>query len=60
LGGKELLCIGMRAFLNSGLKPAIEPRARMVALPVGPAQVTPDTLQYSIVISITYAGPSLA
>lgn len=49
-----------RKLLNSGLKPAIEPRARMVALPVGPAQVTPDTFQYSIVISITYAGPSLA
>ena len=46
--------------LKSGLKPAIESRARMVALPVGPAQVTPDTLQYSIVISMTYVGQSLA
>lgn len=46
--------------LNSGLKPAIEPRARMAALPAGQAQVTPDTLQYSIVISITYADECLA
>ena len=36
--------------LNSGLKPAIEPRARMAALPIGPALVPPGTLQYSIVI----------
>ena len=31
----------LQLLLNSGLKPAIEPSARMTALPVGPAQVTP-------------------
>ena len=49
----------LQLLLNSGLKPAIEPSARMAALPVGPAQVTPGTLQYSIVISITYADQYL-
>ena len=43
----------IRKFLNSGLKSAVEPRARMVALPVGWACVPPGPLQYSIVISIT-------
>jgi hypothetical protein len=42
------------------LRPAIEPRARMVALPVGPARVPHGTLQYSIAISITYADQYLA
>jgi len=46
--------------LNASLKPAIEQRARMAALPVGRAQVIPDTLQYSIAISITYADEYLA
>ena len=46
--------------LDSGLKPAIDTRARMVALPDGPAQVTPDTLQYSTAISIICADKSLA
>ena len=44
---------------RQGLKPAIEPRARMVALPIGPAQSAPDTFQYSIVISITYGDQNL-
>jgi hypothetical protein len=49
----------LQLLLNSGLKPAIEPRARMAALPIGPAQVTPGTLQYSTLISITYGGEYL-
>jgi hypothetical protein len=28
----------LRKLLNSGLRPAIEPRARIAALPIGPAQ----------------------
>ena len=35
---------GLQLLLNSGLKPAIEPRARMVALPVGPALGDPTAL----------------
>ena len=50
----------LQLLLNSGLKPATEPSARMAALPVGPAQVPPGTLQYSIAISITYADEYLA
>ena len=50
----------LQLLLNSGLKPATEPSARMAALPVGPAQAPPGTLQYSIAISITYADEYLA
>jgi hypothetical protein len=51
---------GLQLLLNPSLRPAIEPRARMVALPVGPARVPHGTLQYSIAISITYADQYLA
>jgi hypothetical protein len=50
----------LQLLLNSDLKPAIELRARIMALPVGLAPVPPDTLQYSFVISITYDDENLA
>ena len=40
--------------------PSEDVPARIAALPIRLAHTAPDTLQYSLVISITYANKSLA